>query len=211
MKQWNEIQKANAANVNQKYFETQEKLATKLGEDAIKMLRSDLDRQNSPVAGLWSAFENWVDDVFTDQADAKTWLEDPDNALIIQAAIERVALSAPYIVNGWNGMSNSEKLNAISKDVIANLSENPAFAEELAEDLIVKKQDEAELAAEVEIANMNTGLDSPAYQTYLDLLEQRYRLEYGIPNIDEIRKNDKAAWNKIQEDWKIIWKEMQGS
>ena len=31
--------------------------------------------------------------------------------------------------------------------------ENPAFAEELAEDLIVKKQDEAELAAEVEIAN----------------------------------------------------------
>ena len=36
MKQWNEIQKANA-NVNQKYFETQEKLATKLGEDAIKI------------------------------------------------------------------------------------------------------------------------------------------------------------------------------
>jgi hypothetical protein len=206
MRAFNLAQQAKADELNPEYMESQTALAMELGKEAVQNLYEEMDRQSKPTSDLGAWLWNKAADLFTDQADIRPWLKDEDNQAIITAAIERVANYAPLAERGWDAMSRSEKMALVTEQVIKNLNENPIFAEELAEDLVVKAEDQAELEAQVKIEDMDEGINSPEYQNYLRMVEERYQKEFGIPNIDEIRKNMPEAWQQIQADWRAIRK-----
>ena len=206
MIKFNQDRTLAAQTQNEKYWTKVEAQAVKLAEYGVNKLLEDLNREGGPTTTLGGKLVNFVADVFTDQADVVDWASNPDNQLLIQKAIERVASTAPYSVPDWESKAPSEKLDIITKDVIANLEQNPAFKEELAEDRIgmVKDRQSVDDAAKIKDLDEGTmpGTEvGDQYQVYLQSLDQQY-IDAGYPGgVQEVRKTNPEEWKRIQEKW----------
>jgi hypothetical protein len=207
---FNERRAKAAKTQNEKYWTKVEAQAVKLGELGVERMLADLNRESVPTSSLGGKIVNFVADIFTDQADVVDWASNPDNQMLIQKAIERVASTAPYVYSNWDTMAPSDKLATMQDDIIKNLSQNPAFAEEYAEDIDGQSRDRKGAQTAAEIQDLSEGTMTEEYQAYLSNLDEQYR-NAGMGGIDAIRENNAEEWAKIQSKWQEIWNEMEGT
>ena len=176
----------------------------------------DLDREEGPATTFGGKLERFVSNLFTDQADVVDWASNPDNQLVIQAAIERVASTAPYSVPDWESKTPSEKLDIITNDVIGNLEKNPAFKEELAEDRIGNQQDRQSVEDAARIKDLDEGTMpgtevGDQYQVFLQSLDQQY-IDAGYPGgVQEVRETNPEEWDRIQAKWRELLGRKEGA
>jgi hypothetical protein len=212
---FNERRAKAAKTQNEKYWTKVEAQAVKLGELGVEKMLADLNREGAPASSFGGKFKRFVNNLFTDQADVVDWASNPDNQLLIQKAIERVASTAPYSVPGWDSKTPSERLDIITKDVIANLEQNPAFKEELAEDRIGRTQDRESVDNAAKIKDLDEGTMpgtkvGDQYQVYLQSLDQQY-IDAGYPGgVKEVRETNPEEWERIQEKWRELLGRTEG-
>ena len=207
---FNDRRSKAARTQNEKYWTKVEAQAVKLGELGVERMLADLNRESVPTSSFGGKIVNFVADVFTDQADVVDWASNPDNQMLIQKAIERVASTAPYTYSNWDTMAPSDKLATMQDDIIRNLKQNPAFAEEYAEDLDGQSRDRKGVQTAAEIQDLSEGTMTPEYQAYLSNLDEQYR-NAGMGGIDSIRETNPEEWGRIQDRWQDIWSEMEGT
>jgi hypothetical protein len=215
MIRFNENRTLAAKTQNEKYWTKVEAQAVKLGEYGVNKLLEDLNREEGPATTFGGKFKRFFNNLLTDQADVVDWSSNPDNQLLIQKAIERVASTAPYSVPDWESKTPSEKLDIITKDVIANLEQNPAFKEELAEDQIGLIQDLQSIEDAARIKDLDEGTMpgtevGDQYQVYLQGLDQQY-IDAGYPGgVQEVRETNPEEWKRIQEKWRELLGRTEG-
>jgi hypothetical protein len=216
MIKFNENRSLAANTQNEKYWTKVEAQAVKLGEYGISRLLEDLNREDGPSTTLGGKLKGLVNNLFTDQADVVDWASNPDNQLLIQKAIERVASTAPYSVPDWESKTPSERLDIVTKDVIANLEQNPAFKEELAEDRIGMNEDRQSVEDAAKIKDLDEGTmpgteEGEQYQVYLQSLNQQY-IDAGYPGgVQEVRETNPDEWKRIQEKWRELLGRTEGA
>jgi len=198
-----------AQTQNEKYWTKVEAQAVKLGELGVSRLLEDLNREEGPSSTFGGKILRFLDNLTTDQADVVDWASNPDNQLVIQKAIERAATTAPYSVPDWENKTPSEKLDIITKDIITNLEQNPAFKEELAEDLLGKDQDRQSAEDAAKIQDLDEGTmpgtkTGEQYQAFLQSLDQQY-IQAGYPGgVQEVRETNPEEWKRIQDKWREL-------
>lgn len=207
---FNERRSKAAKTQNEKYWTKVEAQAVKLGELGVERMLADLNRENVPTSSFAGKIVNFFDDVLTDQADVVDWASNPDNQMLIQKAIERVASTAPYTYSNWDTMAPSDKLATMQDDIIKNLKQNPAFAEEYAEDLDGQAKDRKGAQNASEIQDLSEGTMTKEYQAYLSNLDEQYK-NAGMGGIDAIRESNPEEWGRVQSRWQDIWNEMEGT
>ena len=216
MIKFNQDRTVAAQTQNEKYWTKVEAQAVKLGEYGVNKLLEDLDREEGPATTFGGKITRFVNNMFTDQADVVDWASNPDNQLLIQKAIERVASTAPYSVPDWESKTPSEKLDIITKDIIANLEKNPAFKEELAEDRIGNEQDRQSIEDAAKIKDLDEGTMpgtelGDQYQVFLQSLDQQY-INAGYPGgVQEVRETNPEEWDRIQAKWRELIGRQTGS
>ena len=209
MIKFNEDRTVAAQTQNEKYWSKVEAQAVKLGEMGVSRLLEDLNREEGPSSNFGGKILRFLDNLTTDQADVVDWASNPDNQLVIQKAIERVSATAPYSVPDWDSKTPSEKLDIITKDIITNLEQNPAFKEELAEDLIGKGSDKQSVIDAAKIQDLDEGTmpgteTGEQYQAFLQSLDSQY-IQAGYPGgVQEVRETNPEEWKRIQDKWREL-------
>lgn len=158
--------------------------------------------------------QGWFARKFTDQADSLTWIQNSDNAEVVN----KIAISSAKAVmlNDVNApeMSDSELNEAVQKEFVKQLSAfSSEFAEEYEEDITRAAEKRGRADARTAIENKTDGYgEGSGRQEFLDSQSAKFakdlvNVDPSIVTSDWVRENHNDLWQDWNSTFTKVWRQ----